>query len=89
MPRFAHQEELHLPATFVRYVPGRLHPDGRRYLPLLIFDIGAAAPLGVVDRHHIVPPDLAGRIGRDAAVDWMVVAAIPLQDLALQAEPAW
>ena len=63
MPRFAHQEELHLPATFVRYVPGRLHPDGRRYLPLLIFDIGAAAPLGVVDRHHLVPPDLAGRTG--------------------------
>jgi uncharacterized protein (DUF305 family) len=31
----------------------------------------------------------AGRIGRDPAVDWMVVAAIPLRDLALQAEPGW
>ena len=63
MPRFPHQEELRLPATFVRYVPGRLHPDGRRYLPLLIFDIGAGAPIGVVDRHHLVPEELVGRTG--------------------------
>ena len=63
MPRFAHQEELRLPATFVRYVPGRLHPDGHRYLPLLIFDVGAAAPVGVVDRHHLVPPEQAGLTG--------------------------
>lgn len=31
----------------------------------------------------------AARIGRDAAADWMIVAAIPLRDLALQAEPGW
>src|SRR3954465_15682777 len=31
----------------------------------------------------------AGRIGRDAAVDWMSVAAIPARDWALQSEPAW
>src|SRR4051794_6443707 len=32
---------------------------------------------------------LAGRIGRDAAVDWMVVAAIPAGDWALNLEPSW
>src|SRR3954447_15374764 len=31
----------------------------------------------------------AARVGRDAFVDWMVVAAIPLGDPALQAEPRW
>ncbi|WP_331294518.1 MULTISPECIES: DUF305 domain-containing protein [Methylobacterium] len=31
----------------------------------------------------------AARIGRDAAVDWMVVATIPLRDGALQADPSW
>ena len=30
----------------------------------------------------------AARIGRDAAVDWMVVAAIPLRDGALQVDPS-
>lgn len=32
---------------------------------------------------------LAARVGRDAAVDWMVVASIPLRDGVLQAEPTW
>ena len=63
MPRFPQLEELRLPARFVRYVPGRPHPDGRRYLPLLIFDVGADAPIGVVDRHHLVAPELSGRSG--------------------------
>ncbi|AWN53939.1 DUF305 domain-containing protein [Methylobacterium sp. 17Sr1-1] len=31
----------------------------------------------------------AARIGRDAAVDWMAVAAIPLRDAALSPEPGW
>jgi hypothetical protein len=30
----------------------------------------------------------AGRLGRDAAVDWMSVAAIPARDWALSAEPS-
>jgi hypothetical protein len=63
MPRFPHLDQLALPATFTGYIPGRLHPDGRRYLPLLVFDIGMAAPLGVVDRHHRVAPELEGRHG--------------------------
>jgi hypothetical protein len=32
---------------------------------------------------------LAARIGRDAVLDWMIVAAIPLRDLAVQVEPEW
>ncbi|MDQ5852687.1 MAG: hypothetical protein M3380_11580 [Chloroflexota bacterium] len=63
MPRFPHLDELRLPATFVRYVPGRLHADGQRYLPLLIFDVGAEASIGEVDRHHLVAPELVGRSG--------------------------
>ncbi len=43
MPRFPHLDQLAIPATFTKYVPGRLHPDGRRYLPLLVFDIGIDA----------------------------------------------
>jgi uncharacterized protein (DUF305 family) len=31
----------------------------------------------------------AARLGRDAAVDWMVVATIPLRDAALQTDPSW
>jgi uncharacterized protein (DUF305 family) len=31
----------------------------------------------------------AARIGRDAIVDWMVVASIPLRDPMLQADPSW
>jgi uncharacterized protein (DUF305 family) len=31
----------------------------------------------------------AGRFGRDAAVDWMTVAAIPARDWALQSSPTW
>ncbi len=63
MPRFPHLDQLDLPATFVQYIPGRSHPDGRRYLPLLLFDIGIAAPLGVVDRHHRVEPSWVGAHG--------------------------
>ncbi len=77
MPRFPHAEALHLPATFVRYVPGRPHPDGRRYLPLLIFDVGASAPIGVVDRHHLVDPELEGRRGNARLV--FLLSAVTLQ----------
>jgi uncharacterized protein (DUF305 family) len=51
----------------------------------------AAALLGIVSSTFstIVSQLTAGRIGRDAAVDWMVVATIPLRDGALQIEPSW
>jgi uncharacterized protein (DUF305 family) len=49
----------------------------------------SALMLGLVSSTFstLVSQFLAGRIGRDAAVDWMVVASIPLRDPALQVEP--
>ena len=51
----------------------------------------AAALLGLISSTFstLVSQFTAARIGRDAVVDWMVVAAIPLRDPALQVEPSW
>ena len=51
----------------------------------------AAVLLGLVSSTFstIVSQLTAARLGRDAATDWMVVAAIPLRDAALQIEPSW
>ncbi|MET4022674.1 uncharacterized protein (DUF305 family) [Bradyrhizobium sp. S3.2.12] len=51
----------------------------------------AAAALGLISSTFstIVSQLFAARLGRDAAVDWMTVAAIPARDLALSAEPSW
>ncbi|TGE02278.1 DUF305 domain-containing protein [Methylobacterium nonmethylotrophicum] len=51
----------------------------------------AAALLGLLSSTFstLVSQFTAARIGRDAMVDWMVVAAIPLRDAALQTEPTW
>lgn len=66
--RFSAAEQLDLPCTFERLVPGQLHGDGRRYLPLIILSLaaapaGAIAQLGVVDRHHVVDLQHVGRSG--------------------------
>jgi hypothetical protein len=70
--RFPLSDQLSLPCTFAQLVPGRQHPDGRRYLPLIVLqpvdarpagDLPAVAALGVVDRHHVVDPGLEGRAG--------------------------
>ena len=68
--RFPALETVALPCAFAEVVPGRPHPDGRRYLPLLVLRLPApdddparAALLGVVDRHHRVDEALAGRAG--------------------------
>jgi hypothetical protein len=70
--RFPQSEQLGLPCTFERLVPGKLHPDGRRYLPLIVLRLAqpsapaGATPvqsLGVVDRHHVVEPALLGQAG--------------------------
>jgi hypothetical protein len=82
MPRFPQLDELRLPATFVRYVPGRLHPDGRRYLPLLIFDVGLETQIGVVDRHHLVAADLEGRRGSARLV--FLLSSVKLQPPGVQ-----
>ena len=51
----------------------------------------AAIELGLISSTFstIVSQLFAGRIGRDAAVDWMTVAAIPTRDWAISAEPSW
>ncbi|CCE10502.1 conserved membrane hypothetical protein [Bradyrhizobium sp. STM 3843] len=51
----------------------------------------AAAKLGLVSSTFstLVSQLAAARIGRDAAVDWMTVAAIPLRDGVITAEPSW
>jgi uncharacterized protein (DUF305 family) len=50
----------------------------------------AAAVLGLVTSTFstLVAQFLAGRFWRDAVVDWMVVASIPLQGWGIQAEPS-
>jgi uncharacterized protein (DUF305 family) len=51
----------------------------------------AAMLLGLISSTFstLVSQFLGARIGRDAVVDWMVVATIPLRDGVLQAEPSW
>jgi uncharacterized protein (DUF305 family) len=51
----------------------------------------AAAELGLVSSSFstIVSQLSAARLGRDPFVDWMTVAAIPIRDAALSAEPSW
>ena len=51
----------------------------------------AAVVLGLISSSFstLVSQWTAGRIGRDALVDWMIVASIPLRDAALQSEPTW
>ena len=70
--RFPQLHELHVPCEFVEVVAGELHPDGRRYLPLLVFALDpdprhtvtpAGFRLGVVDRHHRVDLNTCGRRG--------------------------
>lgn len=81
--RFPHSEQLSLPCVFERLVPGKQHPDGRRYLPLLVLrpEQSEAPTLGVVDRHHVVDPALAGRAGSARLV--FLLSAVRLQ----QGEP--
>jgi uncharacterized protein (DUF305 family) len=51
----------------------------------------AAAELGLISSSYstVVSQLAAARIGRDAAADWMTVAAIPARDWMLSPEPSW
>ena len=88
--RFPLSERLALPCVFERFVPGQLHPDGRRYLPLIVLrptQAGAngahsTPALGVVDRHHVVAADLAGSSGTARLV--FLLSNVRLQDGAPQ-----
>lgn len=64
--RFPLIDKLDLPCALERLVPGQLHPDGRRYLPLVILrpTLAPGPLLGVVDRHHRVREADEGRLGR-------------------------
>ena len=81
--RFPQAEKLNLPCTFERLVPGQLHADGRRYLPLIVLRLApdretTASALGVVDRHHVVDPALEGRSGVARLV--FLLSAVRVQD---------
>jgi hypothetical protein len=84
--RFPQIETVALPCTFEGLVPGKLHEDGRRYLPLILLRLPSlnghgqprVATLGVVDRHHVVRPDLAGRAGVARLV--LLLSTIRLQE---------
>lgn len=80
MPRFPLLDQLALPVRFERYVAGKLHPDGRRYLPLLVLALPDGSRIGVVDRHHLVDPELAGHSGSARLV-------FLLSDVMLQSSP--
>ncbi|HEY1011839.1 MAG TPA: hypothetical protein VGE07_03985 [Herpetosiphonaceae bacterium] len=60
--RFPGLERVGLPARLAEIQPGRLHPDGRRYLPLLVLEIDGQL-LGVTDRHHRVDSGALGATG--------------------------
>lgn len=51
----------------------------------------AAVELGLISSTFstVISQLFAARIGRDAVVDWMTVAAIPARDWAISAEPSW
>ncbi|MDB5611374.1 MAG: hypothetical protein JWP25_8274 [Bradyrhizobium sp.] len=51
----------------------------------------SAAQLGIVSSSFstVASQLFAARLGRDAFVDWMTVAAIPVRDGALSVEPSW
>jgi hypothetical protein len=69
--RFPAIGKVALRCRLERFVPGKLHADGRRYLPLILLrpaappspGILAVPMLGVVDRHHVIDPALEGRDG--------------------------
>lgn len=69
----------------------RADRDGRPSPSAARLDWAAAALLGLVTSTFstLAAQLFAARIGRDALVDWMIVAAIPARDVAIQAEPGW
>ena len=88
--RFPQIDQLYLPCVFERVVPGKLHPDGRRYLPLIVLRLtapgdthlpsngSAVTTLAIVDRHHVVEPAHAGRAGIARLV--FLLSSVRLQD---------
>lgn len=90
MPQFPLAAQLDLPCLLERVVPGRLHADGRRYLPLLLLLLADELLLGITDRHHVVDQALAGNAGSAKLV--LLLSTVALQQgerwQGLRAEPA-
>lgn len=85
--RFPLADRLDLPCVFERLIPGNLHPDGRRYLPLIVLRPTTAPQhtvtppdlrLGVVDRHHLVAAASAGSAGSSRLL--CALSALRLQE---------
>ncbi len=87
---FPHVHELRLACVCARVIPGKLHPDGRRYLPTVVLRLTQAMDsqtsdhqtsddlmFGVVDRHHRLPADAVGRAGHAQIV--AALSAVRLQ----------
>ncbi len=96
--RFPLLDRLDLPCVFEQLVPGQPHPDGRRYLPLIVLrptgsadELPPGLRLGVVDRHHRVAEGDAGRLGSARLV--CALSSVRLQEppgqLGLRPEPGW
>ena len=95
--RFPATDQLVLRCRFEGSVPGKLHADGRRYLPLILLrplaqpaaHVLYVPTLGVVDRHHVVDPPLEGREGIARLV--LLLSNVRLQEppprQGLEAEP--
>jgi hypothetical protein len=91
--RFPLLDLLDLPCVFERLIPGKIHPDGRRYLPQILLRPTAEGAgdllLAVVDRHHLVAEADVGRTGSAqivCALSHLRLQAPPLQ-LGLVPEP--
>jgi hypothetical protein len=79
--RFPNSEQLRLPCVFEQFIAGKPHPDGRRYLPLIVLRLPATAgltTLAVVDRHHVVDLAQEGRGGIARLV--FLLSTVRLQD---------
>jgi hypothetical protein len=89
---FPLHDHLNLPCVIEQIVPGKPHPDGRRYLPqILLRPYGTDMLIGVVDRHHRVAAASSGQAGQARLVCAMgaVRAQTPPYRLGLEHGPGW
>lgn len=82
---FPAAEQLALPCDFAQFVPGKPNHEGQRYLPLIVLRLPSPVDaaqrgvrlLGLVDRHHVVAPELEGQSGIARLV--LLLSAIQVQ----------
>jgi hypothetical protein len=68
--RFPLAEQLALECRLAQVIPGRIHSDGKRYLPLLMFELHQQPQpqIALVDRHHQVDLRCEGQNGQLQAI---------------------